>query len=353
MAVKNTFYALSIIFITIVCYFTFLDGGTEQSIHIGNEIRPPQATSGVQPYRGSLDPITISSKLPRNSPKNESQQNRNSIEVSENLIAERQQGLTSLVELIKHTAALDEYAVDELAEKEALLLKQLKQSPQLIDELLDIYLGLQSGPEKQLLRSLFATTQSLAIESYAIEQIKTGEPKSTSDWLALLRDSGIQASSTRNDLLAKLPSLTNSPDLRSALLAITPHVVSPEERQTVLRELDAFVDHTNQQVRSAAIESLSKWGGNEHAHIIEDALFDTSTEVRTAALLAAFSSTIRSEKIKASLLHIMNDSNEDLDLRTEAHSALSGYSLEGGDYENFYQYHLEQQKTVSDQDVKG
>ena len=256
--------------------------------------------------------------------------------------------LQPLLVIIEQYVSSDDSSLDELSDTESRFLQQIQQSPRLIDDLLLVYLDLPSGDEKHLLRSLLAATGSFDIEQNAIEHIITGDDASKSDWLALLRDLGVSSSDSRSKLFTEMPLLTEVEDLRAAILAITPQVVSPGERQVVLSELSQYINNADEQIRSAAIESLSKWADNEQAYIIEQALSDPSVIVRKAALFAAFSSKIQSESIKSSLLTIMSDSDEDWGLRMEAYAALKGYSLQGDGYDDFYWFHQQLQAVDKD-----
>jgi hypothetical protein len=262
--------------------------------------------------------------------------------------------LQPLLELTMQTVNSDESSLDDLAHTEVQFLQQMQQSPQLIDDLLKVYLDLPSGGEKQLLRSLLAATESSDIEQRAIETIITADGGSKSDWLVLLRDLGINSSDSRNKLFEIMPNLTESEDLSAAILSIAPQVVSAAERETILSELYQYTGYADEQIRSAAIESLSKWADSNQAYIIEQALFDTSDTVRQTAVFAAYASTIKSEQIRSSLLAIMNDNIEDWHLRMDAHDALKGYPLQGVDYDDFYQFHLQQQViNENNGDIKG
>lgn len=246
--------------------------------------------------------------------------------------------LKSLLSQIKNIVASDENALGQNDAKQAELLSRLEESPQLVTGLLSVYGDFPEDDEKLLLRTLLASTEDSAIEAYAMEQIEFGDQESSSDWIALLKQKGIHESTSRDTMVATLPQLNNPTDLSSAIRALSPDVVSLQERELVVEELANYANHSEERVRSAAIETYGKWGDPKNAHLIEEALFDASPSVRKAALFAAFSSTIRTDTIKSSLFQIMGDTDEDWSLRMDAYSALSSYTLDGSDYENFYRF---------------
>ena len=140
-------------------------------------------------------------------------------------------------------------------------------------------------------------------------------------------------------MLQQLEAISQPEHVRSALLAFTPDIVPLKERNTVLNDLHTYTDHADENIRSAAIETIGKWGDSADANTIETALFDVSPKVRQTAIQTAFTSTIRSDGIKSTLLSIINNAEEDWHLRIEAHGALTGYTLDGNDYQNFYEFH--------------
>ena len=261
--------------------------------------------------------------------------------------------LDSLLLLIKNIAGLDKNALEIRAKTEVEFLNILEQSPQLIHPLLNSFVQLPEGKSKDLLRSLLATTGSLEIEHRAIEQVSLGDATNRADWLALLRDTGIQTLDGRNSLLEQLTNLNQPEELSNALLAFSPQIVSASQRQDIIDQLSPYLNHTDDIVRNAAVESLSRWADSDQSYILEQALTDSSDRVRQAAVFAAFTSTIKSDYIKTILLGIMRDDNESWPLRMDAHNALTGYTLQGQEYDEFFQFHQEQTKNINIREVRG
>jgi len=212
-------------------------------------------------------------------------------------------------------------------------------SPELINPLLSVYQQMPQSDSKDLLRSLLATTGSSRIQSRAIDYLSSGQTQFQSDWLALLRDSGVHSAQTREQLFNIIPTLSQPQAMHDAIMAITPQIVSADERFAVLNQLNTYAHHNEDIVRTAAIETISRWADDSHAHVIEQALGDSSENVRYAAISAAYSSGIRSDYIESNLIDVMNNTNEDLQMRIHAYNALSNYSLQGQNYDQYYQFH--------------
>ncbi len=245
----------------------------------------------------------------------------------------------TVFDLLEAMVVADPDDIASRADNEARLLEQLEQSPQLIGELLKRYPKTSSKDTQRLIRELLVTSQRPQVEKYALEQVANGDPRKVSAWLSLLRDAGLTSPASRAHMFKLLEAISQPEQVRSALLAFTPYIVPLSERDTILDDLHTYTDHADETIRSAAIKTIGKWGNSADASTIETALFDASPLVRQTAIQTAFTSTIRSDGIKSKLLNIIKNSEENWHLRIEAHSALTGYTLDGDDYQDFYEFH--------------
>lgn len=268
---------------------------------------------------------------------------------------DKKQGINNRVTTIHSLASQQgvEIDLDEQAKTEVKFLNSLDQSPHTILPLLNTYEQSPDGETKDLLRSLLATTGNLEIEQRAIEQVTSGDLTNRADWLALLRDTGIHSSQGRNALLNQLPNFDQPEELSSAILAFAPQIVSASQRQDLIDQLSPYLNHNDDIVRNAAVESLSKWADSGQSYILEQALTDSSEGVRQAAVLAAFTSTIKSDYIKTILLDIMLDDDENQSLRMDAHNALTGYTLQDTEYDEFFQFHQQQTENINIDEARG
>ncbi len=256
---------------------------------------------------------------------------------------------TTLMSKISDAALLEDS--DSLSTAQAELLEKIHDEPELVDQLMTAYADLDAQAEQRLVRTLLASVDDPAIEELAVARIADATDEDTlGAWLDLIAQKGVQLSTSRHDLISVLPQLADPTHLRSAILALSPSVVSVEERSEVAAELTYYATHMSQQVRSASVEMVARWGDPGHAHVIEDALFDSAPSVRSAALFAAYASTLRTPGIKRSLLKIMSDRKEAWDFRMEAYAALSSYMLDEDEHDAFYEFELERKSVYEDEE---
>jgi len=173
-----------------------------------------------------------------------------------------------------------------------------------------------------------------------MEKITSVAGENQSDWLTLAADIGIYSDENRGQLMSILPTLAESTDLASAITSLEPKLLPAAERDSVLSELEGYVNHESPEVRRSAIMSATMWGGNQQAGIIESGLQDTSSDVRHAATISALTSNVHSNDIKSNLIRIMSDENEDISTREQAFTALSRYTLSGSDYDLYYAFSI-------------
>lgn len=139
--------------------------------------------------------------------------------------------------------------------------------------------------------------------------------------------------------------------MASAIRAVVPQIIPREERQAVVSELSGYLTHSDEGVRASAVKTVAVWGTNEQNHVIEEGLRDGSLRVRHSAAGAALRSSIRSDAIKDSLVAMMNNPTEDMEVREQAHYALTNYALDGADYDDFYRFNKDRERFY--QGVRG
>lgn len=244
-----------------------------------------------------------------------------------------------LLTTIAEVSTIPPDSIDELARGEAALLELLDSSDSISKALLDLYSQPQSAKQKELVAALLATSASQSIETEALARLNSAQsPESRSDWLRLLANRGVSSADGRNAILSTLPNLEHGHDIRNAMASLTQDSVPLEERRQILMSLEEKVYDHRDIVRGGAIEAIGRWGNNEHAAIIESALFDESEQVRSVALMTAFSSKIRDPQLKSSLLRILNNEDEQWQFRMQAYTALDSYQLDDEEYEELYRF---------------
>ena len=265
------------------------------------------------------------------------------------------QRIKQLISTIQSIASQQDIAldIDTQVKTETDFISIVDHTPELIKPLISVYIHMADGQSKEFLRSLLSTTASRQIQEDAMVYLQNGNIEFRSDWLSLLRDTGVHTSKARDKLFNIIPSLDQPQSIRDAILAVTPAIVSANERFAVVNQLGTYLHHSDELVRSAAIESLSKWADNSHASIIEQALIDSTQQVRYAAISAAHTSAVRSDYIEAMLVDLMINPNEDLQMRIHSYNALSNYSLQGQHYHQYYQFHQQFLAIENSGEAKG
>ncbi len=285
-----------------------------------------------------IQTLTASQSVPsESSPQGESAETRTEANSLETLSDREMESFTD-------SEQQQQGAEDSAASETVNLLDAIPRTTSDVNALLSQYQSANDQALKSRLRTLLASSNDAAVEPYALSQIVSeSDPAAQKDWLALLAQRGIAASDTRQTILKLIPSLTNAQTQRYAITALEPAVVPIDQRQAVVRELANFSQAGNEEVRSAAIEMIGRWGDPSYAHVIENALFDPAASVRSAALFAAYTSTVRTEQIKSSLLKIMQSDDESWDFRMDAYSALSSYQLNAQEHQQLYRFDREKQ----------
>lgn len=220
---------------------------------------------------------------------------------------------------------------------------RLIESPEFATRLLDHYTSIADGAEKSTLHNLFVDVGAMSGSPMMADLVASkigSEGESTEPgWYQLLADLGARTPESRGKLFEVLPNLTKTENVSAVIQAIAPEVSTPETRRSVVNELSPYLTHPDPKVRSAAVHTVSNWGTNQQAPVLERALTDPSGDVRHAAAGAALTSNVQSDSIKSNLLQLMNSRDEDMSTRVQAHYALSRYSLEDEEYGQFYEFH--------------
>lgn len=249
------------------------------------------------------------------------------------------QGIISQIdEYLRHSSVSAD--IEKLAETENQLLAQIDQKPELIRPLLVTYAQQQEGENKDFLRSMLSASGSYDVELAALENLSVGNAVEQKQWLDLLASTGVNTDRSRQELFSTMNNLSDSEMLATALYAFVPDSVSLEQRQAVLDQLQPYVGSSDELVRSAGIETMSRWANKNDSFFIEAALIDESPHVKRSAVFSAFSSGIQSDTIKNELLKILNDMTQAYALRINAFQALQSYSLADEEYRLLHEFQM-------------
>jgi len=244
--------------------------------------------------------------------------------------------LRELAELNGHSAYVEEYAAKELN-----VVQLLRQSPELVDQYLALYVDTVDEALGNTILSLLAASGSPSVESYALENIGLADSASDDKWIKLLAAVGVNSKVNREQLLNVMDYVQEPKFISTAIAAFSPQAVPVDEQAAIIQRLSLYTSSDDELVRAASIETLSGWPGEDHTHLLELGLSDESEHVRNRAVYAATYSGAKSEVIKSQLLEILSNDGEDPALRIDAHEALTNYSLSDDEKEKLYEFFLE------------
>lgn len=250
---------------------------------------------------------------------------------------------TFLQSLLARYASATSNALRRLIHAEPEYFQSLRRSVSGAQELLRTYQTLAPGPHRELARDLLIASSNPEVENYAIMMVRRETGQIRSDWLAMLSEFGARSREGRAVLLTLLPSLNDPVDIRATVQALTPNFASSQELKRMFQALEVHAEASDEWIRRVAVELAPAWGvistDDTELRIVERGLLDVSPMVRETAIYAAFSSNIRSEDIKVTLVMIMSNQRERIDLRTSAYSALRRYKLNEAEQDIFNRFH--------------
>jgi len=245
--------------------------------------------------------------------------------------------LNSLVLLLN---SLEQFQGFDWAQSIDGFIEQIEQSETITKELLLALSQFQipSPNENTLLIAILSSIDSQTIEEDILDILENEGINEQPELLSILRDRGVVTPRAREYLLGELSMIEGDQILVSAIKSMTPTSTTPQEIASINESMQPLYRSDSSTVRSAAIESLIGWNGSENIPLINEALFDSSTDVRQSALFAISGSGITDPRIKGSLIQILADDNENMGLRIQAFHALGSYELVADEYEKYYQF---------------
>ncbi len=257
-----------------------------------------------------------------------------------NLNSDSMHQLMSLVASVRDSE--NPYNVGGVSEEFARLLSE---SPELISEVMEQFGQLEFGLDKEILLSMLIDSSMMLgnneIEIQAMKMIGSGNYDHDDGLYVLSKEIGVRTAQSRELLLNKLPSLSAPEQVHAVIESFVPQIVAAEEKQKLIAELTPYLNDPDDRVRGSTIKALGTWGGQEQVPTIVGGLQDHSGDIRHASAVTALRSSVRSDEIKFNLLDIMNNPSEETDIRQQAYYALSNYTLDGQDYEDYYSFNLE------------
>ena len=213
-------------------------------------------------------------------------------------------------------------------------LRKLAQSdPVALRSLLNRYSASQAPQERELLKSLLSTIPTAEVIAFSTRLAASSNLAERKYGFEMLQSVAPDSAETRS-LVKRTLQTEQSPEvLVQALGTLQSAAAEPEEADLMVGQLQTLAQHADPAVRSLAIQKLGQWDKKgEGAERLSQALSDRAPEVRTAAIFAISQSNVRSDGVKATLMAMVNNTQESRDVRGSALQALERFSLTKEEY---------------------
>ena len=185
-----------------------------------------------------------------------------------------------------------------------------------------------SQQEREQIKIMLLSYPSAEVQAFALRLTKSNNPEQRADGYALLQSYGLSDPNVRTQLQQALNMESDARVLREVVQTLNYDPALTNESPAITSRLSQLTQHPDPAIRSSSLVQLSQWqkgAGLESA--VYPALNDTNIEVRQAAISTLLSSDVRSDRIKNSLLQIINNSHETPTTRDIALNALGDYQL--------------------------
>lgn len=213
------------------------------------------------------------------------------------------------------------------------LFELIRNNPELANTIIEKYNELSDPRVEEFLAQLIVMSGVENIEDKMMQKIANGNPTESRKWLRILSYAGASNTNNRQMVLQQMRSL-DAQGINLAIKSLTPINAYASERKTITNELKTYLQHNDENVRAQALKALGQWAGEERQQIIEKGLSDSSDKIRSSAILTAYESGIKSDRIKQRLFKIMNDESQKVEDRLIASSALEEYNLSDTERDN-------------------
>jgi len=178
-----------------------------------------------------------------------------------------------------------------------------------------------------LLASL-RSTPTEEVKQFALSLAGSSDPGARRDGLALLSAFPLSDADVRDFLVGQIRGEPDPEMLKTLVDMLAPTTVASEDAAPLVAELARLHHHPDPEVRAASVVQSTQWdkdGALEDT--LQQALLDTDTRVRQAAIGGIASERVHSARLKDMLLAIALDPDTDDQERSAAVFALEGFSL--------------------------
>ncbi len=230
--------------------------------------------------------------------------------------------------LIKSTATTEEQKLLELAQS----------GPAALSRLIQRYGTENNLHAKDMLKSVLSSVQKPEVFALSAQLATSTDAARRREGFELLQHASTEPAGVRNMVKQALAHEQSPEVLVQALVALKSAVVEPAESGAIVSQLDGLTQHADPTVRSQSVLQLAQWDKSGSAVArVSQALADPALEVRTAAVSALAQSGMRSDQVKAALLSMINNANENRDLKDSALQALERFALSREEYAHYVQ----------------
>ncbi|AXI01767.1 HEAT repeat domain-containing protein [Aquirhabdus parva] len=195
----------------------------------------------------------------------------------------------------------------------------------------DVFLRFEranSKEEREQIKILLLSHPSPEVQAFALRLTKSSSPEQRADGYALLQSYGFSDPDVRTQLQQALNMERDPQVLRAVIQTLHYDPALTNESQGIVSRLGQLIQNPDPAIRSSSLVQLSQWQkGAELETAVYPALNDASVDVRQAAISTLLSSDIRSDRIKNSLMQIVNNNHETPTTRDIALNALGDYTL--------------------------
>ena len=223
-------------------------------------------------------------------------------------------------------------------EKFARVATQILSSKKLFAAFIDYYPKLPNASDQHEFAIVFLNPRGVDSpfrENHILDKIKSNDQAST--WLRTLSNWGVQEASTVDYLLDQIPYLNDPDDLASAIIAsnnvVRPKGASDSEfmpaREDAASIYEPYFDAEEDAVRAAAIGTLKTFPRDDTEELVTQAMADQSVAVKQQAVSVIRARKLKSKVIQDSLLGLIRNENEMLQVRSFAVAALRETAPEG------------------------
>jgi hypothetical protein len=225
------------------------------------------------------------------------------------------------------------------------LQKLAQAKPQVLRKLIALYDSESDAKAKELLRSMLSATDLPEVFNLARRLASSKDAGQRSEGLAMLKNLSSKPEEKLvliRDVLAneQAPGL-----LLQALAALQPPApieanvtgvkaiagnLAPNQAEILatVAQLQTLSKNADAAVRSQSLLQLAQWDKSDMSQtVLLSALTDHASEVRQSAVFAIAQSGVQSNNAKAALLTMVNDTNENTQVRGSALQVLEGFTL--------------------------